>query len=122
MAGCASSEEKAAQEQQRVQDLTEALSTTIRYAVVGETKEASIAIQTPTGSRTEDIDVPMTSKAGNQYLEFTFPAGAFVYLSAQNKQGYGSVTCMITTGDGDVISENTASGGYAIATCKGTAR
>lgn len=38
---------------------------------------------------------------------------------AQNKGEYRSVTCRITV-DGIVISENTSSGEYGIATCKGS--
>ena len=49
---------------------------------------------------------------------FTFKAGDHVYVSVQNQQGAGSVTCRITV-DGLKVSENTSSGGYAIATCQG---
>lgn len=125
LAGCgASAEEKAAESASNAALVREAMAATVRYAVTGDTDQASITMQTPTGSSQQnDIDVPLQSKSsGNQYLEFTFTAGDFVYLSAQNSQGYGSVTCAITTDDGDLISQNTASGGYAIATCKGTAR
>ena len=49
---------------------------------------------------------------------FTFHPGDHVYVSVQNQQGAGSVTCRITV-DGLKVSENTSSGGYAIATCQG---
>jgi hypothetical protein len=48
----------------------------------------------------------------------SFHSGDFVYLSVQNQQPAGSVTCRITV-DGVVVSENTSVGGYAIATCQG---
>ena len=47
-----------------------------------------------------------------------FGPGEFVYISAQNEGEYGSVTCRITV-DGVVVSENTSSGAYGIATCEG---
>jgi hypothetical protein len=48
----------------------------------------------------------------------SFHSGDFVYLSVQNQQPAGSVSCRITV-DGVVLSENTSSGGYTIATCQG---
>lgn len=47
-----------------------------------------------------------------------FHSGDFVYISVQNQQPAGSVTCRITV-DGTVVSENTSTGGYTIATCQG---
>lgn len=47
-----------------------------------------------------------------------FHRGDFVYISVQNQQPAGSVTCRITV-DGTVVSENTSTGAYAIATCQG---
>jgi hypothetical protein len=41
-----------------------------------------------------------------------------VYLSVQNQNAAGSVTCRILL-DGMVVSENTSTGGYVIATCQG---
>jgi hypothetical protein len=101
----------------------EAMQSKVRYEVTGTTDMASLTYETPTGtSQQSDIDIPMTIKdTGAHYLELTFQSGAFVYISAQNSEDTGSVTCRITTDSGDVIAENTASGAYAIATCKGTA-
>jgi hypothetical protein len=85
---------------------------------------ADITIQTPTGtSQQQGVDVPLTSEeTGRPGLEFTgFAPGAFVYVSGQISSEYGgNITCAIEV-DGVRISENTASGEYAIATCQGRA-
>ena len=71
------------------------------------------------GTRQGDIDLPLRNQDGNTGLTFTgFSSGAFVYLSIQNGDEYGSVSCRITV-DGEVISKNTSDGGAAIATCQG---
>lgn len=92
----------------------------VLYELDGSAASANITYQTPTGmSQQQGIDVPMTSKSGGPGLEFKgFGYGDFVYFSAQNDGEYGSLTCRITV-DGEVISENTSSGGFAIATCEG---
>jgi hypothetical protein len=84
---------------------------------------ADITVQTPTGtSQQQGVDVPLENKEGTPGLHFTdFAPGAFVYISAQNASKYGgSLTCAIEV-DGVRISENSASGAYAIATCQGRA-
>lgn len=71
------------------------------------------------GTRQGNADLPLTNKAGSLGLKLTgFGSGDFVYLSIQNENGYGSVTCRIVV-DGVTISENTSDGGYTIATCQG---
>ncbi len=121
LAGCAHTP-TAAEEATSDAQIREALSTTVRYEVGGTASQADITIQTPTGSSQQSgVDVPLKSKAGTDYLQFTFQSGDFVYLSAQNTSGVGTVTCTISDESGRVISHNEASGGYAIATCKGTA-
>ena len=63
----------------------------------------------------------MTSNAGLRGLTFTFARGDFVSISAQKKaDGGGNITCRITV-DGEVISENTSSAAYGIASCSGSA-
>lgn len=95
---------------------------TVLYEVEGTTDYADVTMETPTGTSQISPDVPMTRKSdGQRGLEMEFSSGDFVYLAAQNKRGHGTVTCRITV-DGEVISENSGSGGYAIATCDGTAR
>lgn len=71
------------------------------------------------GTRQGDIDLPLRNQNGTTGLAFTgFNSGDFVYLSIQNGDEYGSVTCRIKV-DGQVVSENTSDGGFTIATCQG---
>ncbi len=94
---------------------------TVLYEVEGDTDYADVTMETPTGTSQISPDVPMVRKSdGQRGLEMEFSPGDFLYLSAQNNRGYGTVVCRISV-DGVVISENSASGGYAIATCKGSA-
>lgn len=82
-------------------------------------RSATYTLQTPTGGAQGDINLPMMTRDGDTGLTFTgFRSGDFVYLSIQNGDAAGSVTCRITI-NGDIISENTSSGGHVIATCKG---
>mgnify|MGYP001217568671 FL=1 len=121
LAGCGKSQtpEQAAASRAAVR---EALATKITYLVEGTAKSANITIQTPTGtSQQSGVDVPLKTKAGTTGITYTFQAGDFVYLSAQNDTDFGTVTCKIVTESGAVISTNTASGAYSIASCKGSA-
>ena len=86
----------------------------VTYSISGNFTSASLTYQTPTGSTQKVI-----YQAGNVQTA-TFDAGGFVYLSAQNDGDSGSVTCTITE-DGTVMSTNTATGAYTIATCNGQA-
>lgn len=82
-------------------------------------RSASITLQTSDGgtSQQSGVALPLTTKAGTTGLEYSgFERGDFVYLSVQNGDAAGSVTCRIVV-DGNVISENTSDGGYTIATC-----
>lgn len=51
--------------------------------------------------------------------EYRMPAGAFMYVSAQNAEASGRVTCEILV-DGQVVEQATSQGGYVIATCSGS--
>lgn len=94
---------------------------TVLYEVEGSTDYAAVTMETPTGSSQINPDVPMVrTGSGERGLEMEFAAGSFVYISAQNQRAAGTVTCRITV-DGTVVAENTATGGYAIATCQGSA-
>ena len=96
-------------------------SVTVLYEVEGSTDYADVTMETPTGTSQISPDVPMVRESdGRRGLEMEFNSGAYLYLSAQNNRGHGTVTCRITV-DGVVVAENEASGGYAIATCKGNA-
>ena len=93
---------------------------TVLYEVEGSTDYADVTMETPTGTSQISPDVPMVRESdGRRGLEMEFMSGAYLYLSAQNNRAHGTVTCRITV-DGEVISENSATGGYAIATCKGS--
>lgn len=92
----------------------------VRYLLTGSAESADITIQTPTGtSQQQGVDLPLHTDDGNRGLIFYgFGYGDFVYISAQNTGDYGSLTCQIEV-DGTVISQNQASGAYAIASCQG---
>lgn len=94
---------------------------TVLYEVEGTTDHADVTMETPTGTSQISPDVPMVRESdGRAGLQWEFTSGDYVYLSAQNNRSHGTVSCRITV-DGVVVSENSATGGYAIATCKGTA-
>lgn len=100
---------------------------TVIYEADSEgTAAGSITLEAPTGTQQEEVALPLKSQAGDTGLTFPTQPGAFVYLSVQNHNDSGSVTCRITiktvTGNLEVsrvISEVTSSGGYVIASCKG---
>lgn len=90
---------------------------TVVYEVAADTaygsgRTGTVTMQTADGTSQSATPLPATFSAGS------FSTGDFVYVSVQNGQGLGSVTCRITV-DGDVVSENTSTGGYTIATCQG---
>lgn len=80
-------------------------------AAYGSGRTGMVTAQAPGGTTQRTDLLPITGT-------FTFHSGDFVYLSVQNQQGLGAVTCRITV-DGKVVSENTSTGGYTIATCQG---
>lgn len=93
---------------------------TVLYEVEGTARVVDITIKTATGIKQQSsVTVPMTTK-GKRGMQLTFTSGSFVSIAAQNQGDSGTVTCRITV-DGVVVSENTASGAYTIATCDGTA-
>lgn len=93
----------------------------VLYEVEGTATGTTITFTTPDGGTSQAADkaVPLTRSDGTRGIQGDFPKGAFVYLSAQNMGASGDITCRITV-EGRVVSENTASGGYTIATCQGT--
>lgn len=91
--------------------------------------EVTVTITNPDLIPVRSVDVTMatpsgiTQRAGEGVpfsQSYTFGSGAAVVLSAQAGSGTGDVTCRITV-NGLVISENTATGDYAVAMCKGAA-
>lgn len=94
---------------------------TVSYEADGDgTKAGNYTLRAADGgTRQGEADLPLMNKAGGTGLQLSgFQPGDFVYLSVQNDNGYGSVTCRIVV-DGQTISENTSTGGYTIATCQG---
>lgn len=109
-----------------IRPLIEALDMNIPHEVVylvrGTTGVASITYATPGGGTAQqaDINVPLVMKdTGRTGMPLSFGDGEFLYLAAQNMQAGGSVTCSIKV-DGEVVAENTSTGGYVIATCDGS--
>jgi hypothetical protein len=83
-------------------------------------RSATYTVQTADGGTQQgEINLPLKNRQGGTGLTMAgFSSGDFVYLSVQNGDAAGSVTCRITV-DGTVISENTSDGGHVIASCKG---
>src|SRR5215207_94538 len=96
--------------------------TSVWYEVDGDSGKTRVTIETGTETRQSTVALPMKDDANAKGVLVTAEPGTLVYLSAQNQDGLksGKITCRITV-DGDVISEETAVGAYAIATCKGKA-
>lgn len=110
-----------AEKAQDARDIAEMLQVTVVYQVSGTATSADITYKTPSGiSQQQGVDVPLKLADGTGYgISYSFQSGDFVSISAQNKGG-GDIVCTITVDD-RVISKNTASGEYAIASCDGTA-
>lgn len=110
--------------------IREAMQVEIRYEAEGDplTYEpkgtyGSVTMKTPTGTSQSEPDLPMRAKdSASPGLTMTFQAGDFVYISVQNNGSTDNVTCRVTASNGVVISENTSTSSYGIATCQGRAR
>lgn len=88
---------------------------TVRYEVTGDvTDQADMTFQNENGD---------TGQQGQQALPWTYSIqaleGDFLYISAQNDNDYGSVTCAIYV-DGTLSESNVSSGAYAICTASGS--
>lgn len=93
----------------------------------GKQMTSSITVTTPDGTEQATVNLPLKMKDGDVGYTQAFMPGSFVSISAQKGDYYGSITCRIVASDLDggaerVLSENTSSGSYAIASCSGTAR
>ena len=100
---------------------TVAASTTsdVVYKVTGTAKAVNLTMQSAAGIvQQNNAAVPVRNKTGSEGLHYTMSPSAFVYVAAQNQGAYGTVTCSIEV-DGVVVSTNTSTGGYSIATCQG---
>lgn len=92
----------------------------VLYEVTGTTRSAFMTMNLPMGTAEFAIRVPMVGVVmKTPGLHIPFEHGSSAYLTAQSKQGQGTVTCRISV-DGVVIAENTATGPYTLATCRGT--
>ncbi len=84
----------------------------VTYRVTGSAALASVTYQN-SGGGTEQAEVALPWSQ-----TITAPSGGFVYISAQNKSEYGSVTCDIEL-DGKQYKTSTSTGEYGIASCSG---
>ncbi len=99
------------------------LTRSVTYMVTGNgTNKATIIYRTPTGTgQQSDIDLPLKRKSdGGAGIIYPFHRGDFLYISAQNSNDVGAVKCTISV-DGTIVSSNSASGAYAIASCQASA-
>lgn len=90
------------------------VATSVTYEVTGTGGAASMTFS-GTGGNTGQVgpvDLPWSKTVKSP--------GSFLYVSAQNNEDYGNVTCSIKV-NGTVVSTQTSSGAYVIATCKSSA-
>jgi len=100
--------------------MEEALAPHVQYAVTGTSKQASMVIVTPAGPQTlEHAAIPLVTKSGLPYLEFTVKHGDPVGLSVRADDG-GTVTCTVSVGS-TVVATKTSPGPGQPAVCEGTA-
>lgn len=87
----------------------------VTYSVGGSTTAASLTYENEGGNAEQkaQVGVPWATT-------FRVESGAFLYVSAQNKNESGSITCEIKL-DGAVIEQASSDGAYTIATCSGSA-
>ena len=95
------------------------LASEVVYEVEGDVGSADVTLVTPTGMEQQSVAVPMRTKVGGA-VRFTFVSGSPVVISAQKKGAEGSITCRILV-DGLVVSQNTSTVAYGIASCRGSA-
>lgn len=118
LAACADDSPSPAERSREAAAIVSAMARTVHYDVTGTANGVDVTVATPTGtSQGSGKAVPLRGPSGPG-LTYKFGPGEFLYVSAQNNGETGNVVCSITV-DGKVISQNTASGAYAIATCKG---
>jgi hypothetical protein len=81
------------------------------YRVTGDgTWSASVTYKKPDGATEQaDIELPWETQL--------MASSGFLYVSAQNANEFGSITCEIVTGS-QTLSEATSEGAYKIATCE----
>jgi hypothetical protein len=85
----------------------------VKYEVTGTVERAFVTYTNATGGiEQNEVTLPWTEE---------FPAGdvRFVSLSAQNRTGDGSVSCLIKVNESEV-QQATSSAGFGIASCSGS--
>jgi hypothetical protein len=93
---------------------TRSTSVVVEYSVTGTARQVSLTLENDSGGVDQmNRGVPWRQ----QYKEFS--RGDFVYLSAQNQEAAGSLTCEIKV-NGVVEFKGSASGGYTICTASGS--
>ena len=88
----------------------------VKYRLTGDASGADLTWMDGNG-QTAQANGKAVPLSGD--VSFSARAGAFLYFSAQNTGAFGSLTCQIVV-DGEVVAENTSSGGYAIVSCEAT--
>lgn len=85
----------------------------VKYEIPGTATSVSITLQNAQGGTEQgDYKVPFSQI-------FTFQSGEYVYISAQNNDDHGTVTCKIYV-DGVEVKSSTSTGAFVIATCRGS--
>ncbi len=92
---------------------------TYAYYVTGTATSADVTYSTASGTQqATGVDLPLKNNSGTYgILMDDSSAPDFLYISAQNGDDYGEVSCRIMI-DGVTVAQNTSSGGYAIVTCQ----
>jgi len=86
----------------------------VEYRVTGTCSRVDVTYQNSDGGTSQ-----VTNKSLPWSYTFTGGTGDFVYVSAQNQEKNGSVTCTIYR-NGNVFKTSTSSGAYVIATASGS--
>jgi predicted small lipoprotein YifL len=93
----------------------------VMYAEGTGTKSANVTMRTESGGTIQkSVALPMGDpNTGKLGVESTgFKSGDLLYMSLQNSESSGSITCRIEV-DGKVIDKATSSGAGVVATCQG---
>jgi hypothetical protein len=91
------------------------------YGEGAGTKSGAVTMRTESGGTIQlNVALPMrNTDTGEPGLgSDKFKPGDQLYVSLQNREAAGSVTCRIEV-DGKVIDEATSSGGYKVVSCTG---
>lgn len=86
----------------------------------GTTTGAVTLVSESGGTVQKDVKLPAVDETTGTpgIASDAFKSGARLYISLQNKEASGKVTCRIEV-DGKVIDQATSEGGYKIAACRG---